>query len=83
MKKSSVSTNEWNYISLDRSARFAYDFENRNVSKDEAAFNAALEAFKKADTVRFNSMVTNEEAMMLQTLKEKMGLKLYNPEVRA
>lgn len=76
-------TNEWNYVSLDGSARFAYDFENRGVTRDEAAFNAALEAFKKADTVRFNSMVTNEEAMMLQTLKEKMGLKLYNPEVRA
>jgi NADH-quinone oxidoreductase subunit G len=76
-------TNEWNYVSLDGSARFAYDFENRGATKDEAAFNAALEAFKKADTVRFNSMVTNEEAMMLQTLKEKMGLKLYNPEVRA
>jgi len=76
-------TNEWSYVSLDGSARFAYDFDNKNVSKDEVAFKAALEAFKKADTVRFNSMVTNEEAMMLQTLKEKMGVKLYNPEVRA
>jgi NADH-quinone oxidoreductase subunit G len=76
-------TNEWSYVSLDGSARFAYDFENRGATKDEAAFNAALEAFKKADTVRFNSMITNEEAMMLQTLKEKMGVKLYNPEVRA
>ena len=76
-------TNEWNYVSLDGSARFAYDFENKGVTKDEVAFNAALEAFKKADTVRFNAMITNEEAMMLQTLKEKMGLKLYNPEVRA
>ncbi len=76
-------TNEWTYVSLDGSARFAYDFQNTGVSKDEAAFSAALEAFKKADTVRFNSMITNEEAMMLQTLKEKMGLKLYNPEVRA
>jgi len=76
-------TNEWSYVSLDGSARFAYDFENRGVTKDEAAFSAAVEAFKKADTVRFNSMITNEEAMMLQTLKEKMGLKLYNPEVRA
>jgi len=76
-------TNEWSYVSLDGSARFAYDFENRGATKDEAAFNAALEAFKKADTVRFNSMITNEEAMMLQTLKEKIGVKLYNPEVRA
>ncbi|WP_408997825.1 NADH-quinone oxidoreductase subunit G [Sulfurovum sp.] len=76
-------TNEWAYVSLDGSARFAYDFQNTGVSKNEAAFTAAVEAFKKADTVRFNSMITNEEAAMLQTLKEKMGLKLYNPEVRA
>jgi NADH-quinone oxidoreductase subunit G len=76
-------TNEWNYVSLDGSARFAYDYQNTTATKDESAFSVAVEAFKKAETVRFNSMITNEEAMMLQTLKEKMGLKLYNPEVRA
>ena len=76
-------TNEWSYVSLDGSARFAYDFQNTTATKDEAAFSAAIEAFKKAETVRFNAMITNEEAAMLQTLKEKMGLKLYNPEVRA
>jgi NADH-quinone oxidoreductase subunit G len=76
-------TNEWNYVSLDGSARFAYDYQNTTASKDESAFSSAVEAFKKAETIRFNSMITNEEAMMLQTLKEKMGLKLYNPEVRA
>jgi len=76
-------TNEWNYVSLDGAARFAYDFENRDVSRDETAFNSAIEAFKKAKTIRFNSVITNEEALMLQTLKEKMDIKLYNPEVRA
>ncbi len=76
-------TNEWNYVSLDGSARFAYDFQNTTATKDKAAFDAAIEAFKKAETVRFNAMITNEEAMMLQTLKEKMGFKLYNPEVKA
>jgi len=76
-------TNEWSFVSLDGSARFAYDFQNTTATKDETAFDAAVEAFKKAETVRFNSMVTNEEAKMLQTLKEKMGVKLYNPEVRA
>ncbi|MDQ1326486.1 MAG: NADH-quinone oxidoreductase subunit [Campylobacterota bacterium] len=76
-------TNEWNYVSLDGSARFAYDFENRDAIKDQKAFIQAIEAFKKAKTIRFNSVITNEEALMLQTLKEKMGLKLYNPEVRA
>ncbi len=76
-------TNEWNYVSLDGSARFGYDYENRGVTKDKKAFDLAIEVFKKAKTIRFNSMITNEEAMMLQTLKEKMGIKLYNPEVRA
>jgi NADH-quinone oxidoreductase subunit G len=76
-------TNEWSYVSLDGSARFAYDFENKNVSKDKEAFDKTIEAFKKAETVRFNAMITNEEAAMLQDLKEKMGLKLYNPEVKA
>jgi NADH-quinone oxidoreductase subunit G len=76
-------TNEWSFVSLDGSARFAYDFDNKNVSKDEEAFAKAIDAFKKADTIRFNSMITNEEALMLQTLKEKMGIKLFNPEVQA
>jgi len=76
-------TNEWNYVSLDGAARFAYDFENRDVSKDPTAFANAIEAFKKAETIRFNAVISNEEALMLQTLKEKRGIKLYNPEVRA
>jgi len=76
-------TNEWSYVSLDGSARFAYDFQNTTASKDQVAFDRAIEAFKKAETIRFNAMITNEEALMLQTLKEKMGVKLYNPEVRA
>jgi len=75
-------TNEWNYVSLDGAARFAYDFENRGVTKDPEAFDKAVEAFKQAKTVRFNSVISNEEALMLQRLKEQMGLKLYNPEVR-
>ena len=76
-------TNEWNYVSLDGSARFAYDFENRDVTKNKEAFTNAVEALKKAKTIRFNSVITNEEALMLQKLKEELGLKLYNPEVRA
>ncbi len=76
-------TNEWHYTSLDGAARFAYDFENRGAQKDAEAFSQAVEALKKAETIRFNAMITNEEALMLQTLKEKLGVKLYNPQVRA
>jgi len=76
-------TNEWNYVSLCGAGRYGYDFENRVEGKDEAAFNAAIEAFRKAESIRFNSVITNEEALMLQTLKEKMGVKLVNPDARA
>ena len=76
-------TNEWNYVSLCGAGRYAYDFENRVEGKDEAAFSAAVEALNKAETIRFNSVITNEEALMLQTLKEKKGVKLVNPDARA
>ncbi|MEA3419897.1 MAG: NADH-quinone oxidoreductase subunit G [Campylobacterota bacterium] len=76
-------TNEWNYVSLCGAGRFGYDFENRVEGKDEAAFEKAVEALKKADTIRFNSLISNEEALMLQTLKEKYGTKLVNPDAHA
>jgi NADH-quinone oxidoreductase subunit G len=74
--------NEWNYVSLCGAGRYGYDFENRGVVKNDAAFSNALEAFKKADTIKFNSMITNEEALILQKLKEKFGYKLINEEAR-
>jgi len=76
-------SNEWNYVSLCGAGRYGYDFENRVDGKNEEAFTAAIEAFKKADVIRFNSVISNEEALMLQTLKEKMGIKLINPDARA
>jgi NADH-quinone oxidoreductase subunit G len=60
--------------------RYGYDFENRVSGKDEVAFAKAVEAFKSAATVVFNSRITNEEAKILQTLKEKLGFKLINKE---
>jgi len=75
--------NEWNYVSLCGAGRYGYDFENRGVSKDQVAFNKALEAFKKADTIAFTSTITNEEAMILQRLKEKYGYRLVNNEALA
>ncbi len=76
-------TNEWNYVSLCGSGRFGYDVENRVAAKDSEAFNRAVEALKKADTIRFNSVISNEEALMLQTLKEKFDIKLVNPDAFA
>ncbi len=74
--------NEWNYVSLCGAGRYGYNFENKVEAKDEAAFSKAIEAFKKADTIAFNSQITNEEALILQKLKETRGYKLINEEAR-
>ena len=75
--------NEWNYVSLCGAGRYGFDYQNANVEKDENAFNAAIEAFKKADTIAFTSTITNEEAYLLQAMKEKFGYKLVNNEAKA
>ena len=76
-------TNEWNYVSLCGSGRFGYDFENRVEGRDSEAFDKAVTALKEADVIYFNSVITNEEALMLQTLKEKFGTKLVNHDAYA
>ena len=75
--------NEWNYVSLCGAGRYGFDYENKVESKDEDAFAKAIEAFKKADTIKFTSTITNEEAFILQSLKEKLGVKLVNAEAKA
>jgi NADH-quinone oxidoreductase subunit G len=75
--------NEWNYVSLCGAGRYGFDYQNADATKDESAFNAALEAFKKADTIAFTSTITNEEALLLQKMKEKFGYRLVNPEAKA
>jgi len=76
-------TNDHHYSTLNGAARFAYDFENKSVGKIKIAFENAIEAFKEAKNLRFNSFITNEEAFILQKLKEKLGLKLINKDAYA
>jgi len=75
--------NEWNYVSLCGAGRYGFDYQNADATKDETAFTNALEAFKKADTIKFTSTITNEEALILEKLKEKFGYKLVNDEAKS
>ena len=77
-------TNDAHYVSLSGAARFGYDFENRVVGKDEAMFEKAVDFIKnEADTIAFTSYITNEEALILQKLKEQFNLKLVNDDALA
>jgi len=72
-------TNDAHYTSLSGAARFGFDYLNR-AQKNEEAFKKAVESVKNADTILFNSYITNEEAKILQLLKEKLKLKLVNED---
>jgi len=76
-------TNNYEFSNLCGAGRFGFDYANVGVFKDTKAFEAAVEAFKKADTVIFSSQISNEEALILQKLKEKLGFKLVSHEARA
>jgi NADH-quinone oxidoreductase subunit G len=52
------------------------------VTKDSGALAQAVEAFEKANTVAFSATISNEEAMILQKIKEKYQLKLVCDEAR-
>ncbi|MDO9267402.1 MAG: 2Fe-2S iron-sulfur cluster-binding protein [Sulfurimonas sp.] len=73
--------NNFEFASLCGAGRFGFDFDNR-AQRNESAFNKAVEAIKGAKAIRFSSMITNEEAHILQLLKEKLGIKLFNEDAR-
>jgi NADH-quinone oxidoreductase subunit G len=69
-------------MTLCGAGRFGFDFDHQS-EKNEAEFTKAVEAIRNASAVRFSSLITNEEAMILQELKKTLGIKLYNEEARA
>ena len=73
--------NNFEFTSLCGAGRFGFDFDNRAL-KNENAFNKAIEALKNAKAIRFSSMITNEEAHILELLKNKLGIKLFNEDAR-
>ncbi len=75
-------TNDSHFTSLSGSARYGFEYSNTIESKDEVAFNKAVESLKSVDTIEFNSFITNEEAIMLQKMKDKLGIKLVNSDAK-
>lgn len=75
-------TNNFEVATLCGAGRFGFDFDIQ-AAKDETLFEKAVLAFQNATAIRFSSLITNEEALILQRLKEKLGVKLFNEEARA
>ncbi|MDR3177566.1 MAG: NADH-quinone oxidoreductase subunit G [Campylobacteraceae bacterium] len=69
------------FAPLNRAARFGYDFANNVASKNKKSFEKVINFIKNGvKTIIFNSFITNEEAFILQKMKEKFGFKLINED---
>ncbi len=75
-------TNDSHFTSLSGAARFGFDYSNQVQTKDSEAFSKAISSLKSADTIKFNSFITNEEALLLQKMKDKLGIKLVNNDAK-
>lgn len=73
--------NDFEFSSLCGAGRFGFDFENKLTSSKED-LTKAIESIKSSKAIRFSSYITNEEALILQKLKTKLGIKLYNEDAR-
>ncbi len=77
------TSNQAEFSTMCSASRYGFDFANENVTKDEDSFKLAVEKFTTAKSIIFSKEISNEEAFMLQLLKEKMGVKLISHEARA
>jgi NADH-quinone oxidoreductase subunit G len=72
-------TNDYEFSSLCGAGRFGFDFQNTTSGADDN-IDKAVEEFKKANSIKFTSYITNEEAMILQNIATKYDKKLINNE---
>ncbi len=73
--------NNFEFTSLCGAGRYGFDFANEG-SKDATALSKVVQALKNASAIRFSSLITNEEAHILQLLKEQLNVKLFNEDAR-
>lgn len=80
-------TSDWNFATLCPAGRLAFETNHQEIPyetlKNKDAFNATIVAFKESKTIRFLGNVTNEEALILQTLKQRYNYRLVCDEVFA
>ncbi len=76
-------SNEAEFSTMCSASRYGFNFANENITKDIKVFQKAIEAFNSAKTIIFSNEISNEEALILQKLKELKGYKLISYEARA
>ncbi|WP_141090676.1 NADH-quinone oxidoreductase subunit G, partial [Campylobacter concisus] len=75
-------SNDFTFGEISGAARFGYDFHNELACKNEEKFEEIVLNIKNGaiKNIKFNSFITNEEALILEHLREKFDLNLINNE---
>ena len=75
-------SNDFTFGEVIGAARFGYDFHNELACKNEEKFEEIVLNIKNGaiKNIKFNSFITNEEALILERLREKFDLNLINNE---
>ncbi|MGP1360777.1 NADH-quinone oxidoreductase subunit G [Campylobacter sp.] len=75
-------SNDFHFGEISGAARFGYDFHNELACKNEEKFDEIVLNFKNGTikNIKFNSFITNEEALILECLREEFDLNLLNDE---
>ncbi|MGC9350979.1 MAG: 2Fe-2S iron-sulfur cluster-binding protein [Sulfurovum sp.] len=76
-------SNHAEFSTLCGAGRYGFDYANEGVSKDKDTFENAVDAIENAHSIVFAPQISNEEALILQKIKEKQGTKLVCHEARA
>lgn len=77
-------SNDFSFATLNKAARYGFDTQSEG-KKDKKAFDYLISLIEKKEikNIKFNSFITNEEALILQNLKKKFDLCLINDEAKA
>ena len=75
-------TNEFEFSSLCGAGRFAFDYANTGAAQDPAAYDRAVAALGRAETIRFSGTITNEEALLLEQFRAARGIQLVCDDAR-
>ena len=75
-------SNDFIFGEISGAARFGYDFHNELACKNEEKFEEIVLNIKNGaiKNIKFNSFITNEEALILECLRERFDLNLINNE---
>ena len=76
-------SNQAEFSTLCGAGRYGFDYANEGVKRDKRAFDNAVKAVANTQSILFAPQISNEEALILQKIKEKQGTKLICHEARA